>query len=194
MSTKQKFKIILALIALVTCIFQINQTYAKYLEKKDGDTDFNIAKWKITVNDKDITEAATMSSIITPVYTENDNVANGVIAPGSEGYFDLNIDGSKTEVSFRYNISIAASETSAVKDLQITKYQINNESPITTDGTSEVANTINYNAPNKNISIRVYFKWLDGDGESMSNEDDTNASLSGDSAKLKVSMTFTQVA
>ncbi len=194
MDSKRKIKIILAIIALFTCIFQINQTYAKYLEKKEGDTNFDVAKWKITVNNKDITEAATMTSLITPIYIKNDNVADDVIAPGSEGYFDLDIDGSETEVSFKYNISIATSENSTVSDLQITKYQINNDSPITTDGTSEVTNTVNYNETNKEISIRVYFKWLDGDGENMNNEDDTNASLSGDSAKLKVSMTFTQVA
>ncbi len=194
MDSKRKFKIILALLALFTCIFQINQTYAKYLESKDGNTDFNIAKWKITVNNKDITQAATMTSIITPVYLENENVAQGVIAPGSEGYFDLDIDGTETEVSFRYNISITSSENSIVNDLQITKYQINNDTPITTNGTSEISNTINYNETNKTVSIRVYFKWIDGDGESMDNETDTNASLSGDSAKLKVSMTFTQVA
>ncbi len=194
MDSKRKFKIILALLALFTCIFQINQTYAKYLESKDGNTDFNIAKWKITVNNKDITQAATMTSIITPVYLENENVAQGVIAPGSEGYFDLDIDGTETEVSFRYNISITSSENSIVNDLQITKYQINNDTPITTNGTSEISNTVNYNETNKTVSIRVYFKWIDGDGESMDNETDTNASLSGDSAKLKVSMTFTQVA
>lgn len=194
MDSKRKFKIILALLALFTCIFQINQTYAKYLESKDGNTDFNIAKWKITVNNKDITQAATMTSIITPVYLENENIAQGVIAPGSEGYFDLDIDGTETEVSFRYNISITSSENSIVNDLQITKYQINNDTPITTNGTSEISNTINYNETNKTVSIRVYFKWIDGDGESMDNETDTNASLSGDSAKLKVSMTFTQVA
>ncbi len=194
MDSKRKFKIILALLALFTCIFQINQTYAKYLESKDGNTDFNIAKWKITVNNKDITQAATMTSIITPVYLENENIAQGVIAPGSEGYFDLDIDGTETEVSFRYNISITSSENSIVNDLQITKYQINNDTPITTNGTSEISNTVNYNETNKTVSIRVYFKWIDGDGESMDNETDTNASLSGDSAKLKVSMTFTQVA
>lgn len=194
MDSKRKFKIILALLALFTCIFQINQTYAKYLESKDGNTDFNIAKWKITVNNKDITQAATMTSIITPVYLENENVAQGVIAPGSEGYFDLDIDGTETEVSFRYNISITSSENSIVNDLQITKYQINNDTPITTNGTSEISNTVNYNETNKTVSIRVYFKWIDGDGESMDNETDTNASLSGDSAKIKVSMTFTQVA
>ena len=194
MDSKRKFKIILALLALFTCIFKINQTYAKYLESKDGNTDFNIAKWKITVNNKDITQAATMTSIITPVYLENENIAQGVIAPGSEGYFDLDIDGTETEVSFRYNISITSSKNSIVNDLQITKYQINNDTPITTNGTSEISNTINYNETNKTVSIRVYFKWIDGDGESMDNETDTNASLSGDSAKLKVSMTFTQVA
>ena len=49
---------------------------------------------------KDISEGSTMSSLITPVYVANQNIASGVIAPSSEGYFDLNIDASKTEVSF----------------------------------------------------------------------------------------------
>ena len=74
----RKFKIIIALIALVLCITQIQQTYAKYTESKEGDTDFSIAKWKILVNNNDITESATMSSLINPVYIKNENVKEDV--------------------------------------------------------------------------------------------------------------------
>ena len=66
--------------------------YAKYLEESDGDTDFDIASWKIIVNNQDISEATTMSSLMNQVYLDNENVAGGVIAPGSAGYFDLDID------------------------------------------------------------------------------------------------------
>ena len=45
---------------------------------------------------------------------------------------------------------------------------------------------------NKVNSLRVYFKWLDGDGESMDNSADTEASLSNNSAKLKVNLSFIQ--
>ncbi len=189
----RKLKFILAVIALVFCITQIQQTYAKYVDTKEGDTNFTVAKWKILVNNQDITEAATMSSLINPVYVQNDNVAEGVIAPGSEGYFDLVIDASKTEVSFQYNISVTTSENSSVKDLIITGYTLNDGTLIPVDSElNNISNTVYYYSENKVNSLRVYFKWLDGDGESMDNSADTEASLSNNSAKLKVNLSFIQ--
>ena len=189
----RKLKFILAVIALVFCITQIQQTYAKYVDTKEGDTNFTVAKWKILVNNQDITEAATMSSLINPVYVQNDNVAEGVIAPGSEGYFDLVIDASKTEVSFQYNISVTTSENSSVKDLIITGYTLNDGALIPADSElNNISNTVYYYSENKVNSLRVYFKWLDGDGESMDNSADTEASLSNNSAKLKVNLSFIQ--
>ena len=189
----RKLKFILAIIALVFCITQIQQTYAKYVDTKEGDTNFTVAKWKILVNNQDIMEAATMSSLINPVYVQNDNVAEGVIAPGSEGYFDLVIDASKTEVSFQYNISVTTSENSSVKDLIITGYTLNDGTLIPVDSElNNISNTVYYYSENKVNSLRVYFKWLDGDGESMDNSADTEASLSNNSAKLKVNLSFIQ--
>ena len=189
----RKLKFILAIIALVFCITQIQQTYAKYVDTKEGDTNFTVAKWKILVNNQDITEAATMSSLINPVYVQNNNVAEGVIAPGSEGYFDLVIDASKTEVSFQYNISVTTSENSSVKDLIITGYTLNDGTLIPVDSElNNISNTVYYYSENKVNSLRVYFKWLDGDGESMDNSADTEASLSNNSAKLKVNLSFIQ--
>ena len=189
----RKFKIILAIIALVLCITQIQQTYAKYTESKEGDTDFSIAKWKILVNNNDITESSTMSSLINPVYIENENVKEGVIAPGSEGYFDLVINANQTEVSFEYKISISNSENSSVQDLIIRGYTINSSALIPVDNVlNNISNKINYKDTNKINTLRVYFKWLDGEEESMDNQADTDASLSNRSAKLKVNLSFIQ--
>ncbi len=189
----KKLKIILAIIALVLCITQIKQTYAKYTETKEGDTDFSVAKWKILVNNNDITESSTMSSLINPIYLENENVKEGVIAPGSEGYFDLVIDASETEVSFEYKISISTSENSSVKDLIITGYTLNDSAVIPVDSNlNNISNQINYKDINKINTLRVYFKWLDDEGEQMNNTMDTEASLSGVSAKLKINLSFIQ--
>ena len=194
MASHQKFKIALALFALVICITQVQQTYAKYLEKRDGDTDFDIASWKITVNNQDISEATTMSSLINPVYLDNENVAEGVIAPGSAGYFDLDIDASQTEVSFSYSVSASASDNSSVTDLIITGYKLNDSDIIDANGSAVISNNLYYNNPIKNVSLRIYFKWNDGTGETMDNSADTSAALSGESAKLRVNLTFTQIA
>lgn len=193
MTKQRKIKISIAVIALIICISQISQTYAKYLETKTGDTDFNIAKWQILVNDKDITEATTMSSLITPVYLENENVAKNVIAPGTEGYFDLDINAEKNQVSFQYNINATNSENSSVTDLKITGYQLNNSTLVNTNE-SEIKGTINQSETNKKLTIRIYFKWLDGEQETMDNKEDTKASVNGETAKLKVNLSFTQIA
>ena len=66
----------------------------------------NIARWKIIVNNKDIRDNSSSSAIISPVFLGNDNVASDIIAPGSEGYFDLIIDAKAADVSFKYKIDI----------------------------------------------------------------------------------------
>ena len=190
----KKWHLVLAICALILCITQIQQTYAKYLDTKEGDTDFTIAKWKILVNQQDITEASTMSSLINPVYIENEHMKEGVIAPGREGYFDLVIDSSNTEVSFRYDISVTSSENSSVNDLVITGYSLNDSEIIpVSDQLNNLSNIIYYTDTNKENKIRIYFQWRDGTGENMNNEADTNASIQGVNAKLKVNITFTQI-
>lgn len=195
MFNNRKVRIALALIALVLCISQIQQTYAKYIDAKEGDTNFTVAKWKILVNNQDITEATTMSSLINPIYLENENIKEGVIAPTSEGYFDLEINSSNTDVSFEYIISITSSENNNVTDLKITGYSINNSAIIPIDeNTNSITNTINYTDPIKVNTLRVYFKWIDGEGETMDNSKDTEASINNQDAKLKVNMSFIQKA
>ena len=154
----KKWHLVLAICALILCITQIQQTYAKYLDTKEGDTDFTIAKWKILVNQQDITEASTMSSLINPVYIENEHMKEGVIAPGREGYFDLVIDSSNTEVSFRYDISVTSSENSSVNDLIITGYSLNDSEIIpVSDQLNNLSNVIYYTDTNKENKIRSYF-------------------------------------
>ena len=135
-----------------------------------------------------------MSSLINPVYIENEHMKEGVIAPGREGYFDLVIDSSNTEVSFRYDISVTSSENSSVNDLVITGYSLNDSEIIpVSDQLNNLSNIIYYTDTNKENKIRIYFQWRDGTGENMNNEADTNASIQGVNAKLKASITFTQI-
>ena len=192
---KQKIKIIIAITSLIICITQISQTYAKYIESKEGDTAFTVAGWKILINNQDITTGAELSSLINPVYENNNNVATGVIAPGSEGYFDLEINATNTEVSFNYNISIMPSQQSAVSDLVVSAYKIGN-GPITqvNNGLNNLTNTIHYNDSNKIVNLRIYFKWKEGEGEQMNNTADTNASINEGTGKLVVRAAFTQIA
>lgn len=193
MTKDKKIKLAISILLMVLCITQIQQTFAKYLDQKTGDSNFNIASWSIKVNNQDITSAATISSLINPVYVANANVANGVIAPGSEGYFDLNIDATDTDVSFNYTISVATSASSDVSDLIITGYQIDSGSMVNTSESASITNAIRYSDATRTKNIRVYFRWRDGTGEDMDNADDTDASINNGNASLTVSIRFIQI-
>ena len=191
---KKKYVIILLFISLCLCLFFIQDSFAKYLTSASETANMNIARWKIIVNNKDIRDNSSSSAIISPVFLGNDNVASDIIAPGSEGYFDLIIDANAADVSFKYKIDITTDENSAVKDIIAVKYKINNgEEILFTGGNQTIEKSVLHSDNTDIINIRVYIKWNDGDGSEMDNIADTAATQNKVGAILKVNMNFTQL-
>lgn len=191
---KKKYVIILLFVSLCLCLFFIQDSFAKYLTSASETANMNIARWKIIVNNKDIRDNSSSSTIISPVFLGNDNVASDIIAPGSEGYFDLIIDANAADVSFKYKIDITTDENSAVKDIIAVKYKINNEEEILfTGGNQTIEKSVLHSDNTDVINIRVYIKWNDGDGSEMDNSADTAATQNKVGAILKVNMNFTQL-
>ena len=191
---KKKYVIILLFISLCLCLFFIQDSFAKYLTSASETANMNIARWKIIVNNKDIRDNSSSSAIISPVFLGNDNVASDIIAPGSEGYFDLIIDAKAADVSFKYKIDITTDENSAVKDIIAVKYKINNgEEILFTGGNQTIEKSVLHSDNTDVINIRVYIKWKDGDGSEMDNSPDTAATQNKVGAVLKVNMNFTQL-
>ena len=191
---KKKYIIILLVISLCLCLFFIQDSFAKYLTSASETANMNIARWKIIVNNKDIRDNSSSSAIISPVFLGNDNVASDIIAPGSEGYFDLIIDAKAADVSFKYKIDITTDENSAVKDIIAVKYKINNgEEILFTGGNQTIEKSVLHSDNTDVINIRVYIKWNDGDGSEMDNSADTAATQNKVGAILKVNMNFTQL-
>ena len=191
---KKKYVIILLFISLCLCLLFIQDSFAKYLTSASETANMNIARWKIIVNNKDIRDNSSSSAIISPVFLGNDNVAGDIIAPGSEGYFDLIIDANAADVSFKYKIDITTDENSAVKDIIAVKYKINNgEEILFTGGNQTIEKSVLHSDNTNVINIRVYIKWNDGDGSEMDNIADTAATQNEVGAILKVNMNFTQL-
>lgn len=185
---------ILLIISLSISTFFVSQSYAKYLSSASEEATIQIARWKILVNNKDIRDKSTVNTVITPVFNGNDNIASNIIAPTSEGYFDLLIDAREADVSFKYKIDISVNEESPVKDLIATKYTINDTTTTElTSGTQSIENTILHKDNTEIITIRVYIKWIDDENATMNNQEDTLATESTTPAKMNVSINFTQV-
>ena len=91
MKEKKYIFILITIIIILTSIL-IGNTVAKYITSASSNADMNIARWQVLVNNTDITSAASLNNVITPVFPGNNNIASGVIAPTAEGYFDIIID------------------------------------------------------------------------------------------------------
>lgn len=188
---KRNVIFVITIISFFLCILFIQESYAKYVSATKENTEITVARWRILVNNNDIRNEGTASTVITPVFPGNEHIAADIIAPTSEGYFDLIIDASNADVSFKYIISFGVNENSAVKDLVAFKYTIDDSNEINLDNNQSIENTVLYSKNTKPIKIRVYVVWKDGDGEIMDNAADTEAT--GGTAKMDVNLSFIQI-
>ena len=194
---KNHKKILLILIGICICflLFYMVQIYVKYLTSAEGSTTLTIANWNILVNDLSIKNNTDISNSIVPVFPGNEHIESGIIAPTVEGYFDLNLDFSNADVSFKYEISVTSDENSSVKDLVATGYSLDNGEKISFENYNEtISETITLSSNINTRKVRVYIMWNDDDeSQTMTNDDDTISTSSENPPLLNVNVSFTQV-
>ena len=191
MLLNRKVILLAGFLCVFLCILTLQDTYAKYTSAVNETTDISIARWRILVNDFDIRSNSTTENLITPVFSGNANIASGVIAPTAEGYFDIVIDATGTDLSFAYTISVSNSDDSPVSDIKVTNCTLNG----TTIPFVDDVITGNISLTDQRVNtIRVYIEWFDGTGENMDNAEDTSTTMLDDSvAKINVNANFTQI-
>lgn len=204
----KKIKILIAFGSLSICLCLMSSTYSRYIVDATGNVEALFAKWQILVNENDITNGLDSSIDFEPVIDENDYVASNVLAPSSTGYFDIDIDPSNVELSFKYTIDIAI-EDENIPDLIITKYSIIPDSYIEGDpidvinlAEGTITNDLTFDKEIesfqfKPFTIRVYFEWYDGEGELMDDEDDSLigklAAIEDYTFEIKANISFEQI-
>lgn len=112
---KKSKKIIFVVVAIIAILvsFLGGQAYAKYMSKVTGNGTAEIASWKFKVNENE--EKMQTISLNSTIY--NFTLANGRIAPGTSGSFEINIDGSGSGVAIFYTVNFQ-NETEKPKNLK----------------------------------------------------------------------------
>lgn len=207
----KKVRFILAFVALSICLCLMSSTYSRYVAGTTNNIDMLFAKWQILVNNNDITNGSTNEISFVPTIEPNENVASNLVAPSSKGYFDIAIDPTNVDVSFKYTINLLL-ENENLPDLMITKYSILPtgyvegdplESNFIEGGVITSDMFFDNNTENFSFSpftVRVYFEWFEGSTFDGSSElmDDTADTLigasSGDTSfKMSANITFEQI-
>lgn len=192
MEIKRSVLFFVAFASLFVLISLVQNTYAKYTSSATADTEMSIAKWNILVNNSDIINNSDFSNTIQPVFPGSTHISSDIIAPLSEGYFDILIDYTNVDVSFDQTIKLSHSASNTIDDLVITGYSIN--SGVVTavgDTSAQITSTVLLSEVSRTKTYRIYVKWIDGAGEQMDNAADTAATKTG-KASIKVSLSFVQ--
>ena len=197
---KRRLCLLLLLISASVSLCFISSTYSRYVAGTEGNIDMLFAKWQILVNENDITAQNSSNIRFTPVMEPNQNIKDNTIAPTSKGYFDIDIDPSNVEVSFRYLISLSMNNED-MPDLMITKYAIlpsdyqeGDVIEYVTTNTSTITDDLIYDNNGDgfdSFTIRIYFEWYDGEDELMSDDDDTAVGVDAAANDTELTITAT---
>lgn len=155
-------KFVLAIILIITMI-TMNKTYSYYVDEYSNDVNFNIASWKINVNNQDITDSTIKNFTIdqfdykkSPTSTLTQ--ANSKFAPGMIAEFILEIDANKVDVSFISNLEIDMSNVG--NDNIIVSYIKSDEENFTyEDGLYQYIYDIKEDDKTKTITVGI--EWLE---------------------------------
>lgn len=194
---KRNMILIVACCFLILSLCLIQNTLAKYSTQTKGVAEMNVARWDILVNDDHIKDNKSTTATLTPHYINNPNVAAGVIAPGSIGYFDVTIDKGQTDVSFEYEISVLPNTESDVTDIKLYQYSKDGGTTLLDVDDNKITGEMLMSNPTiTEHNLRVYVKWIDNvEGENLSNIEDTDIGHDAENknASIKVNMKFKQI-
>ena len=189
--TNKKRVLVFILFCLVF-IFLFQEAYAKYRKFASVEVDNTVAKWNIKINNELIGNKTTLTNHITPTIDTSNYVKSDVLAPGSTGYFQVNIDASDADVSFTYEITADKYDSYTIDDLDIYAYAVNDFTTTYNVTNNTISGTIQHNTAS--TQIRIYYRWLDDGTDTMNNQTDTTAAVSGTAnADILVTFHLTQI-
>ena len=203
---KRRLCLLLLLVSASVSLCFISSTYSRYVAGTEGNIDMLFAKWQILVNENDITAQNSSNITFNPVIEPSQNIKDNTIAPTSKGYFDIDIDPSNVEVSFRYLITLSM-DNEDMPDLMITKYaylpsnyQDGDALEYITTNTSTITDDLIYDNNGDGFeafTIRVFFEWYDGEDETMNDVADSEvgetAALNDTTLTINATLSFEQI-
>ena len=186
--------ILVSFLLICCCLVVLYQdSYAKYKKKVDQNVGITLASWNIKLNNESVAGKDTVTGNVVPIFVENEYTASNVIAPGSSGYFDINIDASDVDVSFSYELSVQVNDNELYPDIVAYGYALNPTESSTPLDFPEGGITGDVTHNTNNTSIRIFIKWNDGEGSSMDNIQDTALAIANEQVSMRATFHFTQI-
>lgn len=193
MNKRLKMAMLLFAIILVAAL-AISVAYSKYYSKVSGTGSATVAKWNFKVNgQEDNLGTITLGNTA----AVNPNVAEGRIAPQTNGSFDVALDATGTEVALDYTIKFSNVQGNIPTNLKFyaTKTESGYADEITDITTAGLTGSIGLDE-SKTKTVTIYWNWdyeTGADDEIAENDEiDTTAGETPATITFDVVVTGTQ--
>ena len=184
----KKSLILTSLVLLILTIFQIARSYGVFQSIVDDDAEFNVASWRIYVNNNDLNNTNNVFYVDNITYTNNEHVQTNRFAPGVSGEFILEIDPKNTEVAFNYELSIDL--TNNYEQINIDSIEGIDDTNLTYfNGVYSRIFTLSEIESHKVDRIKVKFSW---DDDESHDESDSLFGSSEGNFEIPVNIKFSQ--
>lgn len=183
MNKRLKIAMVLIAVTLIAAL-AISMAYSKYFSKISGTGTATVAKWSFKVNG----EAENLGTITLGNTTaQNSKVADGKVAPGTSGSFNVALDATGTEVALDYTIkfeNVNGNIPTNLKFYEDASYQTE-IADITSQG---LTGSMGVNDSEKTKTVTIYWNWEYETGTGA--EITTNDGIDTEEGKLAESITF----
>ena len=152
MSKNKKIILIVAVLSCILLSFIGGQSYSKYVAQLRGDGTADIATWSFKVNGN--TEQ--VQTIELKSTYDNATLVGNKIAPGTEGSFNIIVDGTGSDVGINYSIRI---DNKTEKPENLKFIYDDQEYYDLEELNTMITGTINANEEDKTRTIAIGWRW-----------------------------------
>ncbi len=187
----KKTLMVLVPLFFIVAIFSFHETFSLFESNRVDTSSIPIAKWQVEINDDDINGSSSTFTIDNVVWIESQNVKSGKVAPGMDGYFDVEIDPNDTDTAIRYDITFDFTNLDS-DQFEITEIKEIDDKEIVRTGEFTYSNifTLDDISDNETNTIRVYLSWVNDENN---NEKDSNlGKVANNTISIPVKVDITQ--
>ena len=186
----KKTLIFISVVFLLLTVLQVANSFGLFETKIENETDLEVAKWHIFVNQYDLNGEDQTFYVDQITYTDRQGNRVDCFAPGVTGTFQIVIDPKDTEVSFQYRMKIDMSQNQYTQ-IQLDQIEGLNGIQLTEqDGVYSRIMTLNEIENGIKDTIQVTFHW---EYDDQYNESDSMLGQNPDSQfTIPISIQFEQ--
>lgn len=164
---------LLIFLFIIAIMLSSYSSYSKYTSRNISSSNSKVAVWSIKVNSENIANKSILTNNLQfNIINNSEYIAQNKFAPSSEGYFDIIIDTSETEVAVSYNINIKLESVSSIQGCNLVGYEEITDTNIVPTNIPADLNIVTNNqisgtillSENSNEQVekfRIYLKWDD---------------------------------